>query len=77
MCPPKPTVPRAGNIFDRVRFCMMIAMICDPRARRTRTVENSEQDEQLLDDWIQPKCPMCKRSVVCDGRSECAHAGKN
>ena len=77
MCPPETAVPRAGHVVNGVCVCMMITMICDPRARRARSVEYCGEHKQLLDNGIQLNRPVGKCAVVCDGCSECAYTGKD
>src|SRR5262245_54293308 len=48
--PPNPTVSWTGDIIDCVGVRMMIPMICDPSAGRTRPVVTSEKNQNLLND---------------------------
>src|SRR6185436_10035037 len=74
MGPPEATMTRARHVVDRIGVRVMIAMICNPRLRRARAVENGKEHKKLFDDWIQFHCTMSQRAMVTDRRSQPAQA---
>jgi hypothetical protein len=54
---------------------MVIAVICNPGAGSTGSVEDREENENLFNDGIQPYGAMRERAMVADGRSQSAESG--
>jgi hypothetical protein len=50
----------------------MIAVICDPGARGSGSVEDRKENQNLFSNEIQPHSAMGKSSMVANGRSQAA-----
>ena len=54
----------------------MVAMVCDPRGWCAGSVENGEEDKDLLDDWVEFQGPVGQRAMVGQGGSETTETGE-
>src|SRR5262245_42686377 len=75
MRPPEPTVPRAGNVIDRVGIGVVVAMVGNPRTGCAGAVEYGKQNEDLLDDRMEFHGSMRKRAVIPDRGSQTTAGG--
>ena len=75
---------RTGDIIDRVGVRMVITVIRDPRARRSGSIENCEENQDLFRDGIQlhrsmRECPMVRdsssQSAETDSDQRCEEYG--
>src|SRR5438445_1826244 len=72
MRPPKTAMARTRDIVHRVRIRVMIPVVRDPRARRTRAVKNRTKNQKLLNYGIEFDCAMRQVPVKTDRRSKTA-----
>jgi len=77
MCPPESAVAWTGNVFNCIGVGMMISVIRDPRARRTRSIEDSTKNKELFENRIQFNRAMSEGAMVSDRGSESTQAGEN
>lgn len=70
--PPETAMPRAGYIVDGICVCVMIAMVRDPRARRARSIEDREENENLFDDDVEFHCTVGQSTMVTDRGAQAA-----
>jgi hypothetical protein len=61
-----------GHVIDRIRIRMMVSVIRDPGARGTRTIEDREKNQDLLDNRVEFYSTMRESPMIADRRAEAA-----
>jgi len=64
--PPESAVAWTGNVLNRIGVGMVISVIRDPRAWRTRSIEDSTKNEQLFENRIQLNRTMRQGAMESD-----------
>jgi hypothetical protein len=67
----------AGDIINRVGVRMMVAMICNPCAGSSGSIENGKEDQNLFCHDVEPHRAMRTRPVISDRGSKSTEARRS
>src|SRR6266516_6419551 len=70
VCPPESAMTRAGDVVDGIGVGVVIAMVGDPRTRRTGTVKYRKENQNLFNDGVQLHRSVRQCPVITDCGSE-------
>src|SRR5438552_2890403 len=69
MRPPESAMPRTRDVVDGVGVRVMVSVVRDPRAGRSRAIEDCEENQNLFNNRMEFDGAMRKRAVIADRRA--------